>query len=305
MNTNASPRRVRKAVIPVAGRALTLLPATRSVPKALLPIIDKPLAEFAVDEAAAAGIEQIVFVTARHASAIEDHFAGWRSAGSKKVAFASVRQPEPRGLGHALCCAETLLDGEPFAVLLPDELILDRERGIKACIELYERTGHSVVATEPITLERTTSCAVLATMPGDAGTRVKRAVDRPGPGDAPSLTGLVGRHVLTASIFRALREMAHTGALHLADALQRLLAHEPVYTVDVDGERIDCGTRSGLVQAVLEVASRDPDLVSTVMRWREAKIQRDVPAAIVPPTSARSTASSASPAIASVDELPR
>lgn len=279
MSTEA-PWRVRKAVIPVAGRGLSLLPATRTVPKALLPIVDKPLVEFAVEEAAAAGIEQIIFVTPRYGAAIEDHFASWRKTGGTDIAFASVRQSEPRGVGHAVGCAETLVDGEPFALMLPDEVILDRHGGIALCIELYHRTGHSVVATEPITLERTASCGVLATERRGDRTHVTAAIERPGPERAPSLTGVVGRHVLTTTIFGALRETptASGGEVHMTDALQQLIMREPVYAVDLPARRFDCGTRAGLVEAMLEFASRDPDLAPTVMRWRESVIERSAPA---------------------------
>jgi UTP--glucose-1-phosphate uridylyltransferase len=276
MSTTAPARKVRKAVLPVAGLGMGLLPATRSVPKALLPIVDKPLVEFAVDEAAAAGIEQVIFVTPRHGSAVEDHFANWRGASMGRLSFASVRQPEPRGVGHALGCAEALLDGEAFAVLLPDELILDRDSGIGPCIDLHERTGHSVVATEPITMERTSTCGVVATEARDGRIEITHAIDRPGPAHAPSLTGIVGRLVLTPAIFAALRdtEASPSGELRLTDALHTLLGREPVYAFDLPGRRIDCGARGGILEAVLEVAWRDPDLAPLVMHWRQARADR-------------------------------
>ena len=268
-------RRVRKAVMPVAGRGLSLLPATRAIPKALLPIVDRPLAEFAVEEAAAAGIEQVIFVTPRNGNAIEDHFAGWRSAGTRNVSFASVRQPEPRGLGHALACAETLVDDEPFALMLPDELVLDPRAGIGACIALFQRTQRSVLATEPITLERTACCEVIATERRGDVLIAASISDRPGPEAAASLTGLVGRHVLTPAIFAALRALPATpGEVRLADALAELMRREPVYALPLAGRRIDCGTRGGLVEAVLEIALRDPDLAPTVTRWHDSLVER-------------------------------
>jgi len=271
MSTQAP--RVRKAVIPVAGRGLALLPATRCVPKALLPIVDKPLVEFVVEEAAAAGIEQIIFVTPRQGSSVQDHFIGWRQRGEAEIAFAAVRQAEPRGVGHALCCAESLVDGEPFALLLPDELILDRRGGIAACIDAFQRSGHCSVAVEPITLERTASSGVVATEERDGVAYLTEVVERPGPQRAPSLTGLVGRLVLTDGIFVALRELSSVPGVEmpLTAALQRLLAHEPVCAVPLASRRIDCGTRGGLVQATLEFANRDPDLAPILAQWRDER----------------------------------
>jgi UTP--glucose-1-phosphate uridylyltransferase len=274
MTMLAAKSRIRKAVIPVAGRGSTLLPATRSVPKALLPIVDKPLAEFVVDEAVAAGIDHVIFVTPRNGNAVEDHFAGWRGPGRARVSFSSVRQSEPRGVGHALCCAETLLDGEPFALLLPDELILDHDDGIASCIGMHRETSRSVVAVEPITIDRTASRGVVTTEAAEHRLRITGAVDRPGPAHAQSLTGIVGRHVLTPAIFAALRATVPGagGEISLVDALQHLLAHETVYAVSGSGVHIDCGTRDGLVQAVLEVALRDPELAPALLRLRHPAI---------------------------------
>ena len=269
----ASPR-VRKAVLPVAGRGTRLLPATRAVPKELLPIIDRPVLEFAVEEALAAGLDQIIFITARNKSAIEDHFDGWTSASGARPTFATVRQASPRGLGDAILRAEGVVGGEPFAVLLPDDLVVEATQGIATLTALYEGERHSMIAVEPITAEQTSSYGVISPSRSfDRRHMVEDIVEKPGPGKAPSLLGVVGRYVFTPAIFRCLHATApgHGGEVQLTDAIRLLLGEEDLWAVELPARRIDCGTPAGFLRAQLEVASRNPELARVIAEWRGSR----------------------------------
>jgi UTP--glucose-1-phosphate uridylyltransferase len=273
--------RVRKAVLPVAGRGTRLLPATRAVPKELLPIVDRPLLEFAVEEALAAGLDQIIFITAKNKSAIEDHFDGWTSASGARPTFATVRQASPKGLGDAILRAEEIVGGEPFAVLLPDDLVVDAAHGIGTLTALYDDKRFSMLAVETISAAQTSSYGVIAPFRSfDRRHMVDDIVEKPGPDKAPSLLGVVGRYVFTPTIFRCLHATApgYGGEVQLTDAIRALLDEEDLWAVELPAKRIDCGTPAGFLRAQLEVAARDPELASVIDEWRRAQAPPPRPA---------------------------
>jgi UTP--glucose-1-phosphate uridylyltransferase len=263
--------RVRKAVFPVAGLGTRFLPATKAMPKEMLPVVDKPLIQYAVEEAAAAGIEQMIFVTGRGKRAIEDHFDRspeleqildaqrkhdllelLLSATPRGVNFVYVRQPEPLGLGHAVLCAEQVVGDEPFAVILADDLI-DANPGVTAqLVESWRRTGASVLAVEDVPREDTSKYGIVAAEPMNKHEeRVTRIVEKPSPDEAPSTLAVVGRYVLRPEIFT---ELATTprgrgGEIQLTDAIARRVARGEVIARRFEGTRYDCGSKQGFLQA--------------------------------------------------------
>jgi UTP--glucose-1-phosphate uridylyltransferase len=264
-------RRVRKAVFPVAGLGTRFLPATKAMPKEMLPVVDKPLIQYAVEEAAAAGIEQMIFVTGRNKRAIEDHFdrapeleaqldagrkhdlmAALMSATPKGVSFVYVRQPEPLGLGHAVLCAQPVVGNEPFAVILADDLI-DAEPGVTAqLVQTYETHGTSVLAVENVPLADTSKYGIVATQVLNATEeRVNGIVEKPKPEEAPSTLAVVGRYVLRAEIFEELArtERGRGGEIQLTDAIAKRVAAGEVMARRFTGTRFDCGSKAGFLQA--------------------------------------------------------
>ncbi len=299
---SASDTRVRQAVLPVAGRGTRLLPATRAVPKELLPIVDRPLLEFAVEEALAAGLEKIIFITAKNKNAIEDHFDGWIGASGTRPRFATVRQESPKGLGDAILQAEEIVGDEPFAVLLPDDLIVDATAGIATLTALYGDKRFSLLAVEPITAAQASSYGVIAPLRSfDRRHMVEDIVEKPGADNAPSLLGVVGRYVFTPAIFRCLHETppGYGGEVQLTDAIRALLREEDVWAIELPAKRIDCGTRAGFLRAQLEVAARDPALARVIEEWRRERMPsaRRPPAARagIAPVSPRPPSASVTP----------
>jgi UTP--glucose-1-phosphate uridylyltransferase len=271
-------KRVRKAVFPVAGMGTRFLPATKAMPKEMLPVVDKPLIQYAVEEAAAAGIDQMIFVTGRNKRAIEDHFdrapeieqllerAGKHqllealmSATPRGVSFVYVRQPEPLGLGHAVLCAQPVVGDEPFAVILADDLI-DATPGVTAqLVDSYMRHGASVLAVQDVPRSETSKYGIVASEPMDAlEERVLRMVEKPKPEDAPSTLAVVGRYVLRPEIFD---ELATTprgsgGEIQLTDAIARRVTAREVIVRRFAGVRFDCGSKSGFLEANLALGRR-------------------------------------------------
>ena len=264
--------RVRKAVFPVAGLGTRFLPATKAMPKEMLPVLDKPLIQYAVEEAAAAGIEQMIFVTGRNKRAIEDHFdrapeleaqlaaAGKHdlleqlmSATPRGVSFIYVRQPEPLGLGHAVLCAQPVVGDEPFAVILADDLI-DATPGVTAqLVQSYARHGASVLAVEDVPLADTSKYGIVAAQPmgSDGEERVTAIVEKPRPDEAPSTLAVVGRYVLRPEIFDELArtERGRGGEIQLTDAIARRVARGEVIARRFAGTRYDCGSKAGWLEA--------------------------------------------------------
>ena len=274
--------KVTKAVFPVAGLGTRFLPATKASPKEMLPVVDKPLIQYAVEEAVRAGITEIIFVTGRSKRAIEDHFdksyeleieletRGKRSmldlvraVKPDGVDFFYVRQAEALGLGHAILCAEKLVGNEPFAVMLADDL-LDGERPVLSqMIDVFNHYHSSVIGVEEIEPHESKSYGVIAGSPaGEKLVKLSGIVEKPAPELAPSRFGVVGRYILKPRIFEHLRKLdpGAGGELQLTDAIQGLLSDEQVLAYQYSGTRYDCGSKIGYLKATLEFALRHPEV---------------------------------------------
>ncbi len=269
---------VRKAVFPVAGLGTRLLPATKAIPKEMLTIVDKPLIQYAVDEARAAGIEEMVFVTGRGKSALVDYFdvafeleKTMQKSGKSLDALApsnarfgeivTVRQQKPLGLGHAVWCARDIVGEEPFAVLLPDDLMVPG--ALKQMMAAYEELGGNIVLTEEVPRERTASYGIVT--PGEIKGRaveVKGLVEKTKPEDAPSNLGVVGRYILQPEVMTILDKLepGAGGEVQLTDALAKLIGLQPFHAVTVDSVRHDCGDKTGFVLANLALGLADADV---------------------------------------------
>ena len=273
--------KVRKAVFPVAGLGTRFLPATKASPKEMLCVVDKPLIQYAVEEAIEAGITEMIFVTGRSKRSIEDHFDKSfeleheleakqktellnlvRNIKPAHVNCVYVRQPEALGLGHAVNCAASLVGNEPFAVVLADDL-LDHQPGVlKQLVALYEHYRSSVVAVETIAPAQSRSYGVVAGSPaGERLTKMSQIVEKPAPEKAPSNLGVVGRYVFTPSIFKHIDQLqpGAGGEYQLTDAIQSLLKQEAVYAYAYEGVRYDCGSKIGFLKATVELALRHPE----------------------------------------------
>lgn len=280
---------IRKAVFPVAGLGTRFLPATKAVPKELLPIVDKPLIQYAVEEALAAGVETLVFVTNRNNHAIADHFdtafeleSRLRSKGKdallekvsaivpETVSCVFVTQKEALGLGHAVLCAESVVGDEPFAVVLPDDLVHDPGRGaLRQLVELHAETGASVLGVEAVPLEATRQYGVVGVEEdADGHQRVCEIVEKPEPSEAPSNLGVVGRYVLTPGIFGHLRRTRSGvgGEIQLTDAIAALMEAAPVLACAFEGRRYDCGSPAGFLEATIDYALERDELRDDLLR---------------------------------------
>jgi UTP--glucose-1-phosphate uridylyltransferase len=264
--------RVRKAVLPVAGLGTRLLPATKSIPKELIPVVDRPLIQYAVDEAREAGIEQIILVTGRGKAALEDYFdlafeleTTMRERGkdldplepsrAKFGEVVSVRQQEPLGLGHAVWCARDIVGDEPFAVLLPDDLMVPG--ALRPMVEAWQSLGGNLVATEEVPEDRTSAYGIITPGRTDGAlTEVQGLVEKPEPADAPSRLGVIGRYILQPEVMRVLdaQERGAGGEIQLTDAMAKLIGEQPFHALKVDSVRHDCGDKAGYVIANLALA---------------------------------------------------
>jgi UTP--glucose-1-phosphate uridylyltransferase len=275
---------VRKAVFPVAGLGTRFLPATKAFAKELLPVVDRPLIQYAVDEAREAGIEQMIFVTGRGKVGLEDYFdigfeleTTMRSRGKSldlleptrmpPGSIASVRQQEPLGLGHAVWCAREIVGDEPFAVLLPDDLMVGKPGCVAQMVEAYNKVGGNIVCVQEVPRERTASYGVIT--PGTADgrlTEVKGLVEKPRPEDAPSNLAVVGRYILQPEIMRILdsKETGAGGEIQLTDAMAKLIGEQPFHGLTFDGERHDCGDKVGFVIANIALALKRDDVAPAV-----------------------------------------
>jgi UTP--glucose-1-phosphate uridylyltransferase len=256
MTVTALPaqHRVTRALIPVAGRGTRMYPATAAVPKELLPVGARPLLEFALDEIAAAGIGEVVLVTARGKGAIEDFVDDWLDRHGDVLKFACVRQRTQRGLGDAVACAEHLLADAAFAVLLPDDLLIGPDSTLAHLVQRYVFAGVACVALQPISDAETSSYGVpeVGDRAGDAYP-IRRLVEKPAASDAPSRLGVVGRYVLPARVFRHLRNATAgaKGEIQLTDAIDALARSEGAWGVPITQRRIDCGSPAGYREAQL------------------------------------------------------
>ncbi len=273
---------VRKAVIPVAGWGTRFLPATKAMPKEMLPIVDTPTIQYIVEEAVASGIEQICLVTSHTKKAIEDHFdrtlelealleKGGKTEYLKQIRaiadmteVVSVRQKEAKGLGHAVLCAESFVGDEPFAVLLGDDVVYNEETPcIKQLIDVYNETGGSVLGVQTVPHENICKYGCVdGEKIGDRLYTVNDMIEKPSPDEAPTNVGVLGRYVITPAIFKKLKETkpGAGGEIQLTDALKALAKDEKMYAYDFIGRRYDVGDRLGFLEATVEYALRRDDL---------------------------------------------
>lgn len=276
------PMSVRIAVFPVAGRGTRFLPATKAVPKEMLPIVDKPLIQFAVEEAIEAGVTRLVFITHSTKRAIEDHFdvdpdleRALDNAGKiemltiinsilpKGVSCVFIRQGEPLGLGHAVLCARPAVGDEPFFVHLPDDLIRGEVGCLSQMAEQFRTNGTSAIAVEDVPRDKTSSYGIVDV---DDSDRLKAIVEKPAPADAPSTLAVVGRYLLTPKIFDLLETTGRGagGEIQLTDAIADLLKFEPVVAHRFEGTRYDCGSKLGFVRATIDAALADPEIITAL-----------------------------------------
>ncbi len=273
---------VKKAIFPVAGLGTRFLPATKASPKEMLPIVDKPLIQYAAEEAIDAGITELIFVTGRSKRAIEDHFDkayeleaelevrgkdkilhSLRGILPKEVTCIYIRQAEALGLGHAVLCARQVVGNEPFAVILADDLIDAQPSALRQMVDLYAHYHNAVIGVQNIAREDTGSYGIVRTRPWDDRLhRVEGIVEKPSPADAPSTLGVVGRYILTARIFDLLENLGagSGGEIQLTDGIAKLLEREQVLAYEFEGKRYDCGSKLGYLEATVEYALRHPQL---------------------------------------------
>jgi UTP--glucose-1-phosphate uridylyltransferase len=286
---------IRKAVFPVAGLGTRFLPATKAMPKEMLPVVDKPLIQYAVEEALEAGIEQIIFVTGRNKGAIEDHFdvafeleATMRGRGKSMVVLDGIRLPpgnpvyvrqqEPLGLGHAVWCAREIVGDEPFAVLLPDELMVGTPGFMSQMVAAYAEVGGNLIGALAVPDADTDKYGIIS--PGACnGTliEVTALVEKPARGNAPSNLMIPGRYILQPEVMRVLDGQAAGagGEIQLTDALSRLIGRQPLHGVTFDGDRHDCGDKAGYIQANLALALARADIGPAVAAFARGLLAHD------------------------------
>ena len=288
--------KVRKAVIPAAGLGTRFLPMSKAVPKELMPLVDRAAIQYVIEEAAEAGIEQVIIVTARGKEAIADYFdrhleleGSLTAKGdsprlslvrslSEIVELTYVRQPEQLGLGHAVACAASAVGEEPFAVILPDDIIVAEKGALAQMMEVFDRYEASVIAVEEVPDSRIQSYGVIAPEPVSEGVvRVKGTVEKPAPADAPSNLGIVGRYILTPDIFEALANVrpGAIGEIQLTDGLDILLRRQPMYALRLQGVRYDVGNPVGLLKASVELALRREDTGPDFREFLEGLLGRE------------------------------
>jgi len=275
-------KKISKAVFPVAGLGTRFLPATKASPKEMLPVVDKPLIQYAVEEAAAAGIEEMIFVTGRGKRNIEDHFdkayeleAELQLAGKQKlleevrtmlpseITCVYVRQAEARGLGHAVLCAKQLVGGEPFAVILADDLIDAEVPVMRQMVEVFEATNSSILGVQDVPRENTRQYGIVSSEPFDTRLyRVSAIVEKPKPEDAPSTLGVVGRYILKPRIFHYLEGIGAGagGEIQLTDGIAALLQEERILAYEFVGTRYDCGSKLGYLEATIAYGLKHPEV---------------------------------------------
>lgn len=286
-------RKVTKAVFPVAGLGTRFLPVTKASPKEMLPIVDKPLIQYAAEEAIAAGIDELIFVTGRNKRSIEDHFdkayeletelAAKGKNGMldivqnilpSRASCVYIRQAEPLGLGHAVLCARQVVGDDPFAVILADDLISAEPGALQQMVELYEQHQCSVIGVQTVAREETGSYGIVSgTRQGEALHRIDAIVEKPKPEQAPSTLAVVGRYILTPRIFELLADIGagSGGEIQLTDGIAGLLAHEQILAYEFAGKRYDCGSKLGYLQATVEYALAHDELKDKFLAYLRAQ----------------------------------
>ncbi|HAR4511174.1 TPA: UTP--glucose-1-phosphate uridylyltransferase GalU [Staphylococcus aureus] len=281
-------KKIKKAIIPAAGLGTRFLPATKAMPKEMLPILDKPTIQYIVEEAARAGIEDIIIVTGRHKRAIEDHFDSQKelemvlkekgkSELLEKVQYSTelanifyVRQKEQKGLGHAISSARQFIGNEPFAVLLGDDIVESEVPAVKQLIDVYEETGHSVIGVQEVPEADTHRYGIIDPLTKNGRQyEVKRFVEKPAQGTAPSNLAIMGRYVLTPEIFDYLKTQKEGAGneIQLTDAIERMNNDNQVYAYDFEGERYDVGEKLGFVKTTIEYALKDDSMREELTRF--------------------------------------
>jgi UTP--glucose-1-phosphate uridylyltransferase len=286
---------INKAVFPVAGLGTRFLPATKAQPKEMLPIVDKPLIQYAVEEAYAAGIRHMIFVTGRNKRAIEDHFdtayeleseleaahkhellALVRAMHPDDMDCSYVRQPRSLGLGHAVLCAEALVGDEPFAVLLADDLMCGPDGGpgvLTQMVDVFQEVPTSLLAVQEVPADHVQRYGIVAGAPaGERIIKVDRMVEKPRPQDAPSRMGVAGRYILTPAVFGHIRNNPRGagGEIQLTDGIARLMDTEGVHAFQYRGKRYDCGSKQGFLEATVELALKHPEVGPAFQEYLKA-----------------------------------
>ena len=287
---------VRKAVIPAAGLGTRFLPATKATPKEMLPIVDKPTIQYIIEEALHSGIEDILIITGRSKRAIEDHFdrsieleLNLEAHGKMKelelvkrisnVRIHYIRQKEPRGLGHAILCAKQFVGEEPFAVLLGDDVVDSEKPALKQLIDVYDKTGASVLGVQEVPQEKVSAYGIVASEPtADERTfTVQDMVEKPAIEEAPSRLAVLGRYVITPEIFPILEETepGRGGEIQLTDALKVLAKEQAMYAYNFEGRRYDVGDKQGFLEATVEMALKRPDLRDKFLAYLEGIVAKE------------------------------
>ncbi|WP_239749804.1 UTP--glucose-1-phosphate uridylyltransferase GalU [Mammaliicoccus sp. O-M53] len=288
MFNNKSNFKIKKAIIPAAGLGTRFLPATKAMPKEMLPILDKPTIQYIVEEAARAGIEDIIIVTGKHKRAIEDHFDIQKELETTlfekgklelldRVQYSTdlanifyVRQKEQKGLGHAIHTAKQFIGNEPFAVLLGDDIVESDNPAIKQLMDQYEETGKSVIGVQTVPESETHRYGIIEPKSQDERLyEVERFVEKPEQGTAPSNLAIMGRYVLSPKIFDYLETQTegNGGEIQLTDAIERLNKDDKVYAYDFEGQRYDVGEKIGFVKTTIEYALKDEEMCDEIQRY--------------------------------------
>ncbi|MGK6323430.1 UTP--glucose-1-phosphate uridylyltransferase GalU [Sphingomonas sp. DT-51] len=283
---------VRKAIFPVAGLGTRFLPATKAMPKEMLTVVDKPLIQYAVEEALEAGIEQLIFVTGRGKGALEDHFdvsfeleTTMRARGKSLAVIEHirqqpgspvyVRQQEPLGLGHAVWCAREIVGDEPFAVLLPDELMVGSPNFLKQMVDAYQQVGGNVIGALEVAPEETNKYGIISPGQRDGAlTEVTALVEKPASGSAPSNLMIPGRYILQPEVMQILdaKETGAGGEIQLTDAMAKLIGNQPFHGFTFNGERFDCGDKTGFIMANLALALARDDIGPAVRAFAQQRL---------------------------------
>lgn len=287
---------IRKAVLPVAGLGTRFLPATKAVPKEMLTIVDRPIIQYVVDEARAAGIEHIVFVTGRNKHVIEDHFdmayelEDTLKARNKTEALklleehrpqpgstSFTRQQAPLGLGHAIWCARDIIGDEPFAILLPDVIIKSKVSCLKQMVDLYQQTGGNIIAVEEVPEDQTQNYGIveLSEKINDNASRISNMVEKPAPGTAPSNLMITGRYLLQPEIFDLLsnQDTGAGGEIQLTDSMLKLMRDQHFASIKFEGRSYDCGSKPGFLSANIAFGMDDPNLAEELIPFMRAAIE--------------------------------
>ncbi|AYU54448.1 UTP--glucose-1-phosphate uridylyltransferase GalU [Staphylococcus debuckii] len=286
---------IKKAIIPAAGLGTRFLPATKAMPKEMLPILDKPTIQYIVEEASAAGIEDVIIITGKHKRAIEDHFDNQKELEinleikgkieelnktqypTKLVNLFYVRQKEQKGLGDAILCAKQFIGNEPFAVLLGDDIVQADKPAIKQLMEQYEKTGKSIVGVQTVPESQTHRYGIVNPDSQENNLyKVKQFVEKPEQGKAPSNLAIMGRYVLSPSIFEYLesQERGAGGEIQLTDAIERMNNEESVYAYDFDGQRYDVGEKIGFIKTTIDFALNNPEMKDEIKAYIRENIDQ-------------------------------